>query len=69
MFDLKMSGLIAAVVILVGGLMSIFIVDERELVLKFRLGEIVKSDYDAGIYFKNYYWNLILLKNISYLLI
>ena len=52
MFDLKMSGLIAAVVILVGGLMSIFIVEERELVLKFRLGEIVKSDYEAGIYFK-----------------
>jgi len=52
MFDLKMSGLIAAVVILVVGLMSVFIVDERELVLKFRLGEIVKSDYDAGIYFK-----------------
>ncbi|MCW8987576.1 MAG: SPFH domain-containing protein, partial [Gammaproteobacteria bacterium] len=52
MVDLKMSSLIAAVVILVGGLMSIFIVDERELVLKFRLGEIVKSDYEAGIYFK-----------------
>jgi len=52
MFDMKTSGLIAAVIILVGGLMSIFIVDERELVLKFRLGEIVKSDYEAGIYFK-----------------
>jgi len=52
MFDLKTSGLIAAVVILVGGLLSIFVVDERELVLKFRLGEIVKADYDAGIYFK-----------------
>jgi len=52
MFDIKTSGLIAAVVILIGGLLSIFIVDERELVLKFRLGEIVKSDYDAGIYFK-----------------
>ena len=52
MFDLKMSGLIAAVVILVVGLMSVFIVDERELILKFRLGEIVKSDYEAGIYFK-----------------
>ncbi|MDH5600851.1 MAG: protease modulator HflC [Gammaproteobacteria bacterium] len=49
---MKTSGLIAAVIILVGGLMSIFIVDERELVLKFRLGEIVKSDYEAGIYFK-----------------
>ena len=52
MFDLKTSGLIAAVVILIGALMSIFVVDERELVLKFRLGEIVKSDYEAGIYFK-----------------
>jgi len=52
MFDIKTSGLIAAVAILIGGLLSIFIVDERELVLKFRLGEIVKSDYDAGIYFK-----------------
>jgi membrane protease subunit HflC len=52
MLDLKMSSLIAAVVILLGALLSIFIVDERELVLKFRLGEIVKSDYEAGIYFK-----------------
>lgn len=44
--------MIAAVVILGGALMSIFVVDERELVLKFRLGEIVKSDYEAGIYFQ-----------------
>lgn len=52
MFDIKTTGLIAAVVILIGGLMSIFVVDERELVLKFRLGEIVKSDYEPGIYLK-----------------
>lgn len=52
MVDIKTSGLIAAVVILVGALLSIFVVDERELVLKFRLGEIVKSDYEAGIYVK-----------------
>lgn len=52
MFDIKTSGMIAAVVILGGALMSIFVVDERELVLKFRLGEIVKSDYEAGIYFQ-----------------
>jgi len=52
MFDIKTSGLIAAVVILIGTLLSVFVVDERELVLKFRLGEIVKSDYEAGIYFK-----------------
>ena len=52
MVNIKTSGLIVAVVILVGALMSIFVVDERELVLKFRLGEIVKSDYEAGIYMK-----------------
>lgn len=52
MFDIKTSGLIAVVAILVIGLMSVFIVDERELALKFRLGEIVKSDFDSGLYFK-----------------
>jgi len=52
MFDIKTSGLIAAVVILIGTLLTVFVVDERELVLKFRLGEIVKSDYEPGIYFK-----------------
>jgi len=29
---------------------SVFIVDEREKVIKFRLGEIIRSDYTAGIY-------------------
>jgi len=52
MFDIKTSGLIAAVIVLVVGLMSVFVVDERELVLKFRLGEIVKADYDSGLHFK-----------------
>lgn len=52
MFDIKTSGLITAVVILVIGLMSIFIVDERELALKFRLGEIVESEFTPGIHFK-----------------
>lgn len=52
MFDIKTSGLIAVVAVLVIGLMSVFIVDERELALKFRLGEIVKSDFDSGLYFK-----------------
>ena len=52
MVDIKTSGLIATVVVLVVGLMSIFVVDERELVLKFRLGEIVKDDYDSGLHFK-----------------
>ena len=52
MFDIKTTGLIAAVILLIVGLMSIFVVDERELVLKFRLGEIVRSDYEPGIYLK-----------------
>ena len=34
------------------GLSSIFIVDERELAIKFRLGEIVASDFEPGLHFK-----------------
>jgi len=52
MVDIKTSGLVAVVAVLVIGLMSVFVVDERELALKFRLGEIVKSDFDSGLYFK-----------------
>ncbi len=52
MFDIKTSGLIAAVVVLIIALMSVFIIDERELALKFRLGEIVKTDFKPGIHFK-----------------
>ena len=32
--------------------MSTFVVHERELAIKFKLGEIVKSDYAPGIYFQ-----------------
>jgi len=32
--------------------MTVFTVDEREHALKFRFGEIVKSDYVAGLHFK-----------------
>lgn len=32
--------------------MSTFVVHERELAIKFKLGEIVKSDYKPGIYFQ-----------------
>ena len=31
---------------------SVFTVDEREYALKFRFGEIIKSDYEPGIHFK-----------------
>lgn len=34
------------------GLSCIFIVDERELAIKFQLGEIVRSEYTPGLHFK-----------------
>ena len=46
-FSLVALLLIAAIV-----KMSLFTVDEREHVLKFRFGEIVKSDYEPGLHFK-----------------
>lgn len=41
-------GLLAAVTIW----LTVFTVDEREHVIKFRFGEIVKSDYQPGLHFK-----------------
>jgi membrane protease subunit HflC len=46
-----MLGGVVLVVVLVLGWLSIFIVDEREIAIKFRLGEIVRSDYKPGIHF------------------
>jgi len=45
---------ILVVVALAGFLLlsAVFTVNERELVIKFRLGEIVKTDYAPGIHFK-----------------
>ena len=40
------------VVALITFSMSAFIVDERELVIKFRLGEIAETDYKPGIHFQ-----------------
>ena len=31
---------------------TFFTVDEREFAVKFRFGEIVKSDYEPGLHFK-----------------
>ncbi len=44
--------LIALVVVVLLGSMSVFVVNERELAIKFRLGEFVRADYKPGIYFK-----------------
>jgi len=44
--------LVAIVAILVIGMMSMFTVNQSEKAIKFRLGQIVKSDYEPGLYFK-----------------
>jgi len=48
----KLFALIVFALVVVLGYASIFTVDERELAIKFRLGEIVKADYEPGIYFQ-----------------
>ncbi|HID50158.1 MAG TPA: protease modulator HflC [Chromatiales bacterium] len=48
----QMLSLLVVVLIVGGGLMSMFTVDERELAIKFRLGEIVRTDYEPGLHFK-----------------
>lgn len=48
----KSMSLVLVAVALWLGSMSFFIVDERELAVKFRLGEFDRADYKPGIYFK-----------------
>jgi len=45
-------GVIAAALLGAGILMSVFTVDERELAVKFRFGEIIGSDFEPGLHFK-----------------
>ncbi len=45
-------GVIAAALLGAGILMSLFTVDERELAVKFRFGEIIGSDFEPGLHFK-----------------
>ena len=52
MLNIKSSGLVIGIIVLIIGLNSIFIVDERELAVKFRLGEIVESDFKPGLHVK-----------------
>ncbi len=49
--NIKLIGTVLGVVIFVGSF-SLFTVDEREAAVMFRLGEIVKSDFEPGIHFK-----------------
>ncbi|MBH97645.1 MAG: HflC protein [Rhodospirillaceae bacterium] len=48
-FNLILVGLVLVVAIV---RMTVFTVDEREHAIKFRFGEIVKSDYGPGLHFK-----------------
>ncbi|MBT8131447.1 MAG: protease modulator HflC [Gammaproteobacteria bacterium] len=45
---------ILIIIAIIGGIASqcFFIVDERELALRFKFGEIVQTDYEPGLYFK-----------------
>jgi membrane protease subunit HflC len=57
---MKLSGNALAIVVLIVAAVlygSVFTVGERELAIKFRFSEIVKSDYEPGLYFKLPYVN------------
>lgn len=47
--SLALLGLVVALFL---GSLSIFTVNERERALKFRLGEIIRSDFEPGLYFQ-----------------
>ena len=44
--------LVVAAIIAWLGSMSIFVVQEQELAIKFRLGEFERADYEPGLHFK-----------------
>jgi membrane protease subunit HflC len=48
---LKLVGFVLILALVVGS-MSVFVVDERERAIKFRFGEILRSDYEPGLHFK-----------------
>lgn len=43
---------IVIIVAIIIGLNSLFVVKETEFAIKFRLGEVVRSDYEPGLHFK-----------------
>ena len=48
----KMLGGIVILALLIVGSFSVFTVHEREKAILFRLGEIMKTDFTPGLYFK-----------------
>ncbi len=53
----KLGILIAIAIVIILFLASVFTVNERELAIKFRLGEIIKSDYQPGLHFQTPFIN------------
>ncbi len=51
MTGLRLGAVTLALALVIGS-MSIFYVDERDLAVKFRFGEIIKTDFDPGLHFQ-----------------
>ena len=51
MAQLRILGIVLVVVLVIGSF-SVFTVDEREKAIMFRLGEIVRTDFEPGLHFK-----------------
>jgi membrane protease subunit HflC len=60
MINLRL-GLVVLAFLVVGIVMSVFYVDQRELAIKFRLGEIINSEFTPGLHFK-----VPLINNVQY---
>ncbi len=55
---MRLNGIIIIIaIVLFIGSFAVFTVDERERAIKFRLGEIVKTDYKPGLYFQTPFIN------------
>lgn len=48
----KLLAIVVAVIVLVGIASAAFTVSERERAIRFRFGEIIKSDFEPGLHFK-----------------
>lgn len=48
----RMFAIVGLLIVLALAWMSLFVVSERELAIKFRLGEIVRSDFAPGMHFQ-----------------
>lgn len=52
MSNLRLFPILIVILALVSGAMAFFTVDERDLVLKRRFGEIIASEFEPGLHFK-----------------